>query len=263
MMYAGPCLIETNNPFRSLDWRWARASRLVECGKRASRRRDDAVTADAVRFLVGERRCQTASARSRHERRWAGLLAAQRLRAEGSLRWEVQARLLAGQTDAEIADACGLDAEVVYWFESLFFHVRDRLQARDWIAIRVLDVPLLKGLHVDDLEKIWMLFGYYGGAAMLPDVMAVSVQIKQTGDAFFSTAADSTTRDWAVLISLLTLPPGSTPSPVLKAELARLENSKAESPAYVSIGDSDLLSTRVADLLEGGRTAAAETKKNG
>ena len=45
----------------------------------------------------------------------------------------LEARLLAGQTDAMIAERCGLTAEAVTWYESIFFNIRGRLKAWGYI----------------------------------------------------------------------------------------------------------------------------------
>jgi hypothetical protein len=54
----------------------------------------------------------------------------------------MEARLLAKCTFEEIADACDTIPDTVEWYEALFFNVRDKLDARDWITTRVL-VPAM------------------------------------------------------------------------------------------------------------------------
>jgi hypothetical protein len=54
------------------------------------------------------------------------------------LAWEARARILAGQSDEGVAARCRLAPETVHWFEARHFRVRDRLDAADWVAARVI-----------------------------------------------------------------------------------------------------------------------------
>ena len=54
-------------------------------------------------------------------------------RAAKALVFEVECRLLAGQTDDEIAEHTGLPPAAIGWYEALFFCVRDCRQATGWI----------------------------------------------------------------------------------------------------------------------------------
>lgn len=55
----------------------------------------------------------------------------------------VEARLLAGQTTAEIAQKVKTDASVILWYSKLFFDVQDNLDNSDWIQSQVL-LPALR-----------------------------------------------------------------------------------------------------------------------
>lgn len=89
--------------------------------------------------------------------------------ASTSLRGEVEARILARHDDATIARDCSLVPEVVHWFEALFFNVRDRLHARDWITLRA--IRLHQGASN---ETIWRAFAYHGGPIILEIILAVT-----------------------------------------------------------------------------------------
>ncbi len=52
--------------------------------------------------------------------------------------WTVKAALLAGESDAQISRRTRVPASVVRLFEGLFFHVRDKLQAQDYIEAHAL-----------------------------------------------------------------------------------------------------------------------------
>lgn len=167
----------THNPSRPLAWRWMRAQFLAATGRRGSPRKDDGDTLAAVAYLRAQSDCRDDADRARLARRWPDIAAAERLFAGwGLLSAEVCARILAGQTDQEVAEHCGLCAAAIRWFESLFFCVRDRLRATDWIVSRALGPGLGLGLGYrrEDLAGVWMAFGYFGGPEVLDTVIAVT-----------------------------------------------------------------------------------------
>ena len=51
------------------------------------------------------------------------------------LKFEIEARILAGQSDDEIAAKTGCSPETVYWFEALHFCARDRLEYPGYVVI--------------------------------------------------------------------------------------------------------------------------------
>jgi hypothetical protein len=152
--------------FRPLDWRRLEAEKLAARQGR-SRPVDDPAVAALAAFAAAERR----SRRRRDEPpEWARLREARGLWSDGGLlRAEVEARILAGQTDVEIAIEYGLVPEAVRWFEAAFFCVRDRLRARDWITGRVI------GRHFPpaDPAPVWKLYAYWGGPLALDLVQSV------------------------------------------------------------------------------------------
>jgi hypothetical protein len=159
------------NPCRAVDHRWQDARRAAADPVPSSPPRDPetAAAADYLRELA------LGSDTARLERCWPGLRAAQDLAAaDTSVRWEVQARILAGQTDDEIATRCGLAPAAVRWFEALFFRVRDRLRGTDWIASQVMGPGLWDGFGPGELGKVWMIFGHSAGPDALDLVIAVT-----------------------------------------------------------------------------------------
>ncbi len=56
------------------------------------------------------------------------------------LRWTIEARILARQTNDEIAQSCGCMPEMIEYYEALFFNVRARLDSPDFIMTKVVDV---------------------------------------------------------------------------------------------------------------------------
>lgn len=167
--------LQQHSPLRPLEWRWRRATYLATLGRRLSRGDDDAPTISAARFLaaLGNGREQ-----AELERIWPGMQQAETLAnqcvPDPRQRWEVEARLLAGEDDASIAARCTLTPASVGWFEALYFNVRDRLAARDWIAIRAIGRGLWDGFTLSDLGGVWRALGYYGGPAALDVIIPLT-----------------------------------------------------------------------------------------
>jgi hypothetical protein len=169
--------LQRHSPTRALDWRWGRARQLLADGRRPSPLRDDAGTVAAVRFLRAEAGCGSDGDRARLDNQWLALRAARQLAAgDAPRRWEVQARILAGQGDEEIAQSCGLTAEAVRWFEALFFQVRDRLtRGRDWIMFRAVGGGPWNCFAGEQPGTVWRYAGYRGGPRLLELFIAVTM----------------------------------------------------------------------------------------
>jgi hypothetical protein len=159
--------LSPNNPFRPPDWRWQRARQLLE--PRVRRRRlDEDWVVRARCFGRALARAGGDLSRPRLARAHPEVIAACRLwLGEPRRRWEVEARLLAGQDDATIADRLGINPGVIEAFEALFFDVRARLACSDWIAACVIGPRLYEALDVDDIETLWKTLAYHGGPLVL------------------------------------------------------------------------------------------------
>ena len=89
----------------------------------------------------------------------------------------LQAAILARLNDAAIAARIAATPEVVKWYHWLFFDVRDRLDARDWI-VRIIRAPFAaRGAVAPDCQDSshdWavalMAFAYFGGPHALDSV---------------------------------------------------------------------------------------------
>lgn len=80
----------------------------------------------------------------------------------------VQSRLLAGEDDVTIAKMVGTIPEAIQYYEAIFYNVRDRLEAQDWIISTVI-VPgyLRSGVGEDETLMMYRFFGYFGGPMLL------------------------------------------------------------------------------------------------
>jgi hypothetical protein len=150
-----------------VDWR-DRAAAAVLMGT-ADQVVDDGLLAEYVAY-----RRAVASARSRADfiqiyARWPGVAAADQLaRTRSWLRWEVEARLLAGQADNRIAARCTLYPGAVCWYEAIYYAVRHRLGDRGWVRRHV-------GSVTGRCDPAGLLYccGYYCGPLPLDLCLAV------------------------------------------------------------------------------------------
>jgi hypothetical protein len=157
---------QQHNPSRPPAWRWQRANQLVESGRYYRSGRDDAETGRAIRHL-----------RARRDTRWRRGLkvlasdpsvteAANLWKRAGLTRWLLEARLLTPLSLLEIGRLAGLAPETVQAYEALFFNVRDRLAARDYIYVSV-----LKGIQLADVELLLKAVAYCVGSGALEPLL--------------------------------------------------------------------------------------------
>lgn len=146
------------------NWRFLDARRLAT-GEEPVWSAGDPAIVDCAEYL---RATGISEAAPRAKKCWSAIRAAHALAQEDSpRRWEVEARLLAGQSAAEIRAKCGLPPAVVNWYERLFFNVRPRLGARMWITNIVIGPGIHRGFQDHEVGRLWAAFGYHGGHIVL------------------------------------------------------------------------------------------------
>ena len=156
---------QLQNPQRALAWRWERAHWLLDHARNYSQRRDDAATGRALSYLRALRRGVHTTGLAR---RFPALAQAHRLYvADGPVTHQIEARLLARQAPAEVAARVALPAEVVGVFEATFFHVGDRLDARDWITRQAIGWWQGRALRGRKSSAVLKAYAYHGGLAVL------------------------------------------------------------------------------------------------
>jgi hypothetical protein len=154
-------------PFQPPDWRWQRAGQLLDERSRR-RRRDDDWVARGLKFQAALKKNGGDVQQPRLVRIHPEVLGAYLLHhGEARRRWEVEARLLAGQSDEEIAGRLGVSAEVIGAYEALFYAIRDRLRSSGWVAANVFGVRLYEGFDSSDVELLWKILAYRGGPMTL------------------------------------------------------------------------------------------------
>jgi hypothetical protein len=151
---------------------------VIETGRRESPRKDDPESMAVMRYGRLLAQCRTDQEREQLGRQWPVLDAARRL-ATGDklLRWEVEARILAGQSDEEIASLCGQAPETIRWYEAVFFQVRDRLvRSRDWIMFRAVGGGPWNSFSGEQPAVVWRYAGYTGGVPLLEVFISASTE---------------------------------------------------------------------------------------
>lgn len=193
------------NFFRVPSWRWERVLQLVDRMPTPGRctRRDDDFVRQARNFLL---RWKNRDLDIDREELWfdaPGLYYAYQffLREQNDREGAcfLQARLLANQPYVDIAEAMGITADAIRWYEALFFNVGDKLKHRDWITKHVLVPAFKRPAAVDDdgegipafrdstvarpfLDGSLKLFSYFGG----PLVAEVMISGMRSGNVLAS-----------------------------------------------------------------------------
>ncbi len=156
------------SPFRPVDWRWRWARARREGVARPRRGRDDAWVRRANRLQKALARRGGDDRHPRLTRLDPTALGAYRLRrGDPRLRWEVEARLLAGQAAGTIAARVDLPTAVIEAFAALFYDVVDAGDSSDWIAFAVFGPELEGRLAAGDAGLLGKLLAYAGGPLVL------------------------------------------------------------------------------------------------
>ncbi len=161
-----PC---SHDPCTHPARRWRRCRYLIRHKRWPHPTRDDDLTHECLRYLYARRACPDAAARRQLARHYPAVAAAHCffVRAAPLQRAELEARLLAGQTDEAIAASCGLAATAVAAYHALFFDVRDALDADGFVYGVIMGPEVDARVTEDDEEVLLKLLGYAHGPAMI------------------------------------------------------------------------------------------------
>jgi len=163
--------------YRPADWRYRRADWLRANGRYTRKNKDDRYVALARRYLVQREKCQDVYAEERLANQMPGLYYAHKiyLRTETDDRWTIEARILADQPVNLIARKQHTTPEVIWWYEKLFFDVRDKLQSRDYIINRVLGPAVHRGINERDFDLLLKLYALLGGPLVVDALVSMSM----------------------------------------------------------------------------------------
>jgi len=158
-----------HDPFQATNLRWRRCWYLIRHGRRPSRDRDDRATIGGWRYLQDRRARRDHSNYEWLTQRHPAVASAHRLfrKATPLDRAEVEARLLARESDEDIAKKCGLSAATVGAYHDLFFDVRDSLDAEIYIYTNIIGPKAFARLTENDVDIFLRMLGYAQGPLML------------------------------------------------------------------------------------------------
>lgn len=91
---------------------------------------------------------------------------------DGLVRYELESRILTGQTDAEIAGKMQIPEDVVGEYSFWFFDVRDRLHLTTWIAREAIRRDPSGKLEQHDIGPLWRWIAFNYGPLALEEVLA-------------------------------------------------------------------------------------------
>lgn len=156
------------DPDSEPDWRFARVLTMVAHEPRALRCKmyDDEYIREMRKFMLLYQP-RNSEARMSLYVQFPGPFHAMRIHESISpeLSLYVQCRILAKQSDEEIAARVGTTPDAIFWYEKIFYDVRDRLDNWDWIIRHVLGPAQIRNLS--NVEYPFKLFAFFGGPEVL------------------------------------------------------------------------------------------------
>lgn len=213
---------------RSLGWRWELARALRDAGRNNDRARRDFFTGKVFQFQTELAECEDEWDIRDLDSRFPGLMEAFLLATETddvtvTLRYELEARILARQSDEEISKRLSFcTPDTISWFEKVFFNVRDRLDNISWIVHTAIGPSLSASPNEREYAIFWKLIGYAWGPDGLNELISV-IEHKHLapGERTQSRYRDASQkkRDQAELFSTISLRPRSNQDRLMFAEL--------------------------------------------
>ncbi len=155
--------------FRSPAWRIFRADYRREHGLLPDPRIDDGWVEIARKLLSASDACDRSGAAT--EARFAFAV----WQAGRTLQWLLEAQLLTPRPFEEIAALCSLTEPVVEAYHHLFFDVRSRPEATDWVMARAVRSGPLNNFAGPQPAGLWKFAAFTGGPLVLDVVVAVTL----------------------------------------------------------------------------------------
>ena len=157
-----------HEPYRPPQWRWSLAV-LAARDPRVLRVCAKEIDTSVRRALGIVRELNHGAGLEALRPRYPAEVAAIGLRIapEPRLRWELEARLMARQSPAEIALGCGVPADAIQLYEDWFYDVCDRLPR--YVTDHLL--PLGEVIESVPMEFVWKLVAFMGGSRLLDDLL--------------------------------------------------------------------------------------------
>ena len=147
------------DPFVRPCWRWETAQQLADDPGPVTQS-DDPLIQDVATYL-----------RTDNELRFPAIHAAREIyEADGLERAEIEARILAGQSDAEIGKQCVQPPQLVAVYHDLFLWVRPYLRT-DWVISKTVGPGRHVGFADHELRQVWARYALSGGPLVIEEVI--------------------------------------------------------------------------------------------
>ncbi len=237
-----------DHPYRLTNWRWERARFLRENNNRAlSKSNEDSVVIEAHKFQTGLFKCRDEVDHCLLAEKYPDIYYAYDIWDQDELeigttnpaRFEIEARILACQPLAEIADRVCAPLNAIIYYEKLFFNVTDRIEKPGYILHQVIGPSVHKGLSDRHYDVLWKLYGYFYGPVVLDSLITTcqspsKLQDPKQLDEFFANDARSSIRRKSA-VAARTMPINSyTQIPIIElhAKMLELETDKGEDQSH-------------------------------
>ena len=165
----------SRNPCTHPDWQWRRTMQCLEGGLPVTITRDGPDNALSIkrtmRFMQAYRQCESNPPRERLLEQehpvpyWAYTLYSDPSNRRS--RSEIEARILAGQSNLEIAATVGCSEACIETYEAAYFNVRDRLKYKQYVVAVLLAESQSRVAKDRTYDSYLKWIGYFGGPLML------------------------------------------------------------------------------------------------
>jgi len=241
-----------DDPLRSPTWRWLQATALFENGKRI-RPSDDEWVRRARKFLAsggGQPATPDKRRRPHHDQAITDAFSVFRDGPKAS-RTRLEAYLLTSTPLDVVATRCLLSLEAVEAFTAVFYDVKDRLTARDWIIAQAIGSTSPQGLREDYPHRLLKLVAFIGGQHVLESTSAVLNGLPPAPPSGLSFEAATAWQRETELRCKLNVARLLAQTPEEYAALARFgdELHRASNPCGVTQKPRDSLESIMADFL--------------
>lgn len=174
------------SPRRSPHWPWLRAVQIDRGGRAASRKIDGVAGFRNIRRALRLKR-HFDRAGNNPEKMYALMLRDSGLFWAHSLwlddkaptRWTIEARIIAGETNAEIAQKLGTEEDVIAAYADVFFDVRDKLENLDYVVSVILADAVTRGLQERQYDLLWKMVAFQGGTHALNAILSRFISISK------------------------------------------------------------------------------------
>ncbi len=167
-------------PFALAHWRWEDAGRLARGERPVGCTRPDRRMKTAAKFQQAMAACKSPRELEAVRRKSPDLCLAYDIYLDdGVLRAQLEAFVLAGLADAQVAAKCGLPVEVVAVYADLFLDVREHLKAVDWLYGKLVGAGIWQGFRDGELRAFWAWCALAGGPFSLEFLVNAYIRLMQ------------------------------------------------------------------------------------